>query len=185
MSSNGTDFRVTGMTELLAVLAEAQGLSLKRTTESSLKSSGKNLVTAIRREAPTGPAPHTSAQKGKRGRKGPLAQKVTTKVLRPRHGEIAAINTGPRAWYKHFVIRGTKPHIISATSRSGEQAPGSDVRSMNRGTLKVGDRFVFRVHHPGARANDFVHRAARGQGDRITADLKANVELKLRAAAGL
>lgn len=56
----------------------------------------------------------------KRGRRGPLAKTVTAKNAR-KSGfktqgiagrEFAAINVGPRAWYRHFKIKGTRRGMV-------------------------------------------------------------------------
>lgn len=201
---SGVDFRITGVGELLASLAVLDEAGLRSLATQSMKRSLKGTVTAIRREAPQGPAPHTSAARGKRGRKGPLSRTVTVRTIRRRSGELVALQVGPRAWYKHFVIRGTAAHVITARDSEGVAAESADVRRINRfeaggytsdransrKALRLAkaarSRFVFRVQHPGARGNDFVARAARGQGEHIRhaliADLRVRVETAARAA---
>lgn len=195
------DFRVTGLDELLAALGDLDRKGLQNIAASSLKRSTPGLVRAVRREAPTGPSPHVSAARGKRGRKGPLSRNVTARKVRARQGELVAISVGPRAWYKHFVIRGTRPHVIAAQGADGARAGSSDIRRINRyeaggytsdransrKALRLAraasGRFVVRVRHPGARGNDFVRRAARGQAGPLRQALARDIEARFAAKA--
>lgn len=190
-----TDLRITGMDELLASLGALDEKGMRKLATQSIKRSLKGTVEALKREAPRGPAPHRSSAKGRRGRKGPLSRNVTVRSLRRRTGELVALQAGPRAWYKHFVIRGTKAHVIEARAADGSRATSSEVRRINRfesgyyrtrkghlGALLISSRFVFRVRHPGASGNDFVSRAASGQGERVRDALAKDMAIRVEAA---
>lgn len=193
---SGVDLRITGIDGVLAALGELDEAGLRKLATQSMKRSLKGTVDAIRREAPKGPAPHRSSARGRRGKKGPLSRNVTVRTIRRRSGEMVALQVGPRAWYKHFVIRGTRSHVIQASDRSGSVAQGADLRRINRfesghyltrkgrlGAMLVHSRFVFRVRHPGAHGDDFVARAARGQGERVRAALVDDMRTRVEAAA--
>lgn len=204
MSGSGIDIRVTGLDEVLAALGALDHKGLTKLASASMKRSSKGLITAIRREAPIGPSPHASSDRGKRGRKGPLSRNVTARQVRTRQGEMVAISVAPRAWYKHFVIRGTRRHVIEA-SAGGVRATGSQVRAINRlerdeyvsarvvrrrgevigrtRALIIANTFRTRVEHPGARGDDFVARAARGQVAVFRAALARDIEARFEAAA--
>ena len=112
-------------------------------------------VPAIKAKAPSGPPPHTSAARGKRGRKGPLSRNVTVQKAQRRRGdEITAVNVGPRAWYRHFVIQGTERHSLAKGAR--------------RDAGRYQDRPPI---HPGSKANDFVQDAVRSIGPAMSAEL--------------
>lgn len=193
------DFQVSGLEELLAGLGALDHKGIQNLATASLKRSSAGLVRAVRREAPVGPSPHVSSAKGKRGSKGPLSRNVTARKLRTRQGELVAISVGPRAWYKHFVIRGTRPHIIEARDAGGVRAESADIRRINRyeaggytsdransrHALRLAraaqGRFVSRVRHPGARGNDFVSRAARGQAGPLRMALARDIEARFAA----
>lgn len=199
--SGDVDFRVTGIAELLAGLGALDQKGLAKLATASMKRSTKGLQDAIKRDAPRGPEPHASARRGKRGKKGPLSRTVTTRTIRKRQGEMVALQVGPRAWYKHFVIRGTRRHVIEATDSSGARAGSDSLRRINRfaaggytsgsansrkaRALAIGDsrRFVFRVHHRGARGNDFVSRAARGRQHQIRDALARDIATRFEAAS--
>lgn len=123
--------------------------------EAELTAAAKTvIVPAIQQAAPKGPAPHRSAMRGKRGRRGPLSKTVTVitnkRKYRRNNTEVGAVNVGPRAWYRHFVIQGTRPHglLRGAKLRTGSLQDESKRRNW---------------FHPGATPNDFVGRAVKGK----------------------
>ena len=153
------DFRVQvkGVVEFHRALKTMQQPMLTQVVGASMKeSSTQVLVPAIKAKAPPGPAPHTSAERGTRGRKGPLSKTVTTRKAKARGRrdarEMVAYNTGPRAWYRHFVIQGTQRHSLY---------PGARVR-----TGRYQDRGLI---HPGSKDNNFVEEAVSGKQLQVAA----------------
>lgn len=151
------DFRteLKGLVEFQRGLRSMQQPELKNTVQRSMSDAARTiLVPAIKSKAPRGPAPHTSAAKGKRGREGPLSRNVTVKQARKRdarvNNEMVSMNTGPRAWYRHFVIQGTQPHSL---------AKGASVRKGLR--QNVGRQ------HPGSQDNNFVEEAVTGKNTEL------------------
>jgi hypothetical protein len=128
------------------------------------------MVPAMKAATPIGP--------GKRGRNphapGTLQRSMRATRARKRPGEMVAVKVGPRtttgsrstrAWYAHFVVRGTKPHLISAPGLSPRT-----IRRINRGITRGEARALAfngiirsAVRHPGARANDGYVRAGRSR----------------------
>lgn len=118
------------------------------------------IVPAIQGEAKSASkySPSRSRTRGKQGRRGPLAKTVTVKnnkrKYRRNSTEVAAVNVGPRAWYRHFVVQGTRRHSL---------AKGAKLR-----TGKFQDRGRI---HPGAKPNDFVGRAVKGKDAALTREM--------------
>lgn len=96
---------------------------------------GKLMRDKLRDEAPT--------------RSGNMRRRITYKTNLNGDGVEVRFN-GP--WYTHLVTKGTKEHDIWAGFYTGK----SDAR-----WLFFEGSGVTHVTHPGARANDFVHRAYR------------------------
>ncbi|MBX3031913.1 MAG: HK97 gp10 family phage protein [Chloroflexi bacterium] len=132
-------FRVTGIDELLATLGALDEKGMRALATKSMKRSTKGLETAIKRAAPVGTGHRRSSQVGKKGKRGPLARNVTTRSIRRRQGELVALQVGPRAWYKHFVIRGTRRHVIEAYDAQGGRAERSNLAEV-RAAQKAGIR---------------------------------------------
>lgn len=113
-------------------------------------------------------SPGPGRNRGKRGKRGPLAKTVTVisnlRKYRRNHTEFAAVNVGPRAWYRHFVIQGTQPHSVLKSA---------DVKA---GRLQAEGRKQHRFH-PGAKPNDFVARAVKGKDAALTGVL-GNVPMR-------
>lgn len=77
---------------------------------------------------------------------GNLQGSVRHKAMKKRYGIGSVVAPmGQKAAHRHLVMFGTKEHAIHG--RSG-------------GFLRIGDRYLRSVRHPGARANPFVDRAA-------------------------
>ena len=108
-------FTVKGIKDLKRGFRSLQQPELKQITQPALKEgSQKFVVPAIKQEAKLANeySPSKSRLIGKRGRKGPLARNVTTKLVKRRHlkkhNALVAYSTKPNAWYRHFVIKGTR-----------------------------------------------------------------------------
>jgi hypothetical protein len=159
---------VRGLQEALAALGVfVQPSIFNKMIEVELRAAAQAvIVPAIQKEAPIGPSPHKSAARGKRGKKGPLAKTVTVisgqRRYRRNSTEFAAVNVGPRAWYRHFVIQGTQPHTL--------RGPKGTYRMDGHGTAKVPPKGLA-PWHPGGRPNDFVNRAVQGKDAPLTAAL--------------
>jgi len=162
------DFKVTGMAEWLAALNSLQGPELKKGTTKAMKGAMRSvLVPAMKRQLQSdirSPGSHRGP-KGKAGRTGPLASKVTVRTIRTRSGELVALSVGPRAWYKHMFLRSTRPHVI---------------RARNGRALLVGGEPRFEVQHPGSRGHSSVYRAARGQASSIQRQLAHDMEQQVQ-----
>ena len=96
------------------------------------------------------------------GRTGNLRDAVRHKAMRKRYGIGSVVAPmGKKARHRHLVTGGTKPHVIAGP-------PG--------GFLRIGDRYLRSVHHPGARANPFVDRAAAGMASASEPAFIARIE---------
>lgn len=84
----GISVRVEGLPRVLASLDYREGRQLLARTKLGLRSGGSVLVAPMRREAPV--------------RTGVLRRSVSVRTARD-----GSVSVGPRAWYRHFVIRGT------------------------------------------------------------------------------
>lgn len=195
------DLKVAGITELIAGLETLQGPELRKVITDSLSRTARGVVVPAMRRQMASDFKRTGSHKDrkgvspKRGQGGPAESNVTVRSTRKRHGELVALGVGPRAWYGHFPIGGTKPHVISATGRGpfGRQAPSSVVRSINReytgrttrssGALTRTGRALYiqgyyreRVQHPGSRGTDSITRAVRGITDQLDARYGADLQ---------
>lgn len=82
------------------------------------------------------------------GSAGNLQRVTRYKRFRARTGAIGVVIAamGRTAFYRRFVVGGTKPHLILPKAVGGR--------------LKILGGFATAVHHPGAKPNDYVGRAA-------------------------
>jgi len=150
MPSAPITFTVKGLDDIQRGFRSLRQPELTRTAKPAFAEGSKKVfVPEVRRQAPRGPSPHKSAARGTRGRKGPLHKNVTTRLLPRgrlpasiRSSVLFAYGTSPRAWYRHFVIKGTQRHSLAR----GARVKGNVNQSM-------------RPIHPGSRGNDFVGRA--------------------------
>ena len=163
-----TDFEFTGVADFLSAIEGLQGKELERATRDAFKKVATRVaVPEVKSRIPSGPPPHKSAAKGGRGAKGPLNKSVTARTGKPRRDETAAVTIGPRAWYKHFYIKGTAKHVIEAHDAAGASATTGQMRTINsleagrfqldetkRRALAVSGRFYARVYHPGGKPHD-------------------------------
>ena len=200
------DVQVAGLKELVEGLRTMQDpKAQKRIIGDSLAKTGKAVVIPALRQQMASDFKKRGVHRNKRGvtsgrgKGGPAERNVTARRSRLRNGELVAVNFGPRAWWSHFPITGTKPHVIAATGRGpfGRQAPSSVVRSINRqytgrtnrsnGDLTRTGKALFiqgyyreRVQHPGSRGTDSIRKAVQGVvprlNERYAADLSAAYE---------
>jgi len=149
--ASGMTMEVTGLAKMTRRLQGLQGPALRNKCRDYVqKESRAILVPAVKAVIPRGKdSPWTRYPTGKPKSSGPMWKKVTTRTIRTRSGELVAVSTKPRTYYTHMVIGGTKPHEIVA------------------GGLFKGAH----IHHPGARANDFMQRAAQGKSEVIRTGL--------------
>jgi hypothetical protein len=153
-----TVVQVEGLQQVLRRMDGLRGRELEKRIAGVITSSlRKDVVPAMRAAAPV-------SSRGMGGRNphapGTLKRAIDVRVARKRTGEMVALRAGPsgrrgpastRAWYAHFPVRGTKPHLISAPGLSS-----SAVRRINRsGARALAFNGIIRgaVMHPGARAN--------------------------------
>jgi hypothetical protein len=153
-------FTIKGLDDIARGFKALKQPELTRTAKPAYaEASKKVLIPEIKKMAPRGPSPHRSAARGTRGKKGPLSRNVTTRLMKKsqipasvRANVLFAYGTSPRAWYRHFVIKGTQRHSV---------AKGADVKKNLRQDVPP--------IHPGARPDDFVARAqTRGQAPFVT-----------------
>lgn len=116
---------ITGLEELRAELAKLEPGPLKKTLQKGTTAGAKLLKPHVVAAAPR--------------RTGKLRKSVFAgQAKRERPASIVKV----RAWYRHFVILGTKPHRIRFPD---QKAAGV---SKSRGNIR----------HPGAKANPFIDR---------------------------
>lgn len=84
--------RLVGLEQALAALDRQSGRSLERRVVLGMRTGAQMLVAPIRAQAPK--------------RTGYLARSVKVRT-----GRGGSVSVGPRAWYRHFIIRGTKRGI--------------------------------------------------------------------------
>lgn len=159
--------QIQNLDRFYARLSALRGEPLAKTVQKSLQSALRKTVVQIIRGGTYfgghGHGPH-------HGPPGRLLKAVDARAAKKRPGEMAAVKVGPggkqganKAWYAHFVVRGTKPHLITASGWGGGSATRV-VRKANRGealALTVAGTLVKTVNHPGARANPFINKGLR------------------------
>ncbi len=95
------------------------------------------------------------------GKTGNLRGSVRHKAMRRSYGIGSVVAPmGTKAHHRHLVVAGTKPHIIPGP-------PG--------GFLRIGDRYLRSVRHPGARPNPFIDRAAGAMGGAAEAAFEGRI----------
>lgn len=213
MSRTDFDMEVSGLKEMVTGLRTLQGPELPKVIEASAGRTMRAVVVpAMRRQMSADfkdKGSHREPKKadgsGERakprpGRSGPAERNVTVRKLRKRSGEIVALKAGPRAWYAHFPIAGTKAHVIRARGAFGE-ATSSDVRKINRlargeyrfttrdlqggkvskaymRALVINGLYRQQVSHPGSRGTNSIQKAVQG----VTPQLNARYAGDLQAA---
>lgn len=115
------DIQVAGLKELIAGFEQLQDRNtLRSVIGGSLAESGRaTVVPAIKRQMSAdfkrkGSHRNPRGVENGRGQGGPAEKNVTARRARLRSGELVAINFGPRAWWSHFPIGGTKAHSLAA-----------------------------------------------------------------------
>lgn len=103
MTAPQFDFRFDqrDLDRALKRLDKWHGSPLKKRMDKALQAGLTLLVNPIRATA----ARHT--------RTGATVRSVKVKSLRKRWNEVAAYSVGPRTWYKHFVIAGTRRGVTA------------------------------------------------------------------------
>lgn len=180
-----TDFKTTGVATILYNLDELRGRKLQSTTARALGAgAGKVFGPAIAAATPHKYGGHG----GEYPTKGLLKrrQQITSRRVKTRPGELVAISIKPRQWFFKFVVGGTKSHLIHAANAALLRvASGRTVRAMNQRPGSVRALFfhgIFRtlVHHPGAKPDDYIRRAAQGKGPALMHELDIALKKKLK-----
>lgn len=176
-------FQIKGLNVLLGQMTAMQGRGFQKSASKSMAKVMRTIVVpALKTAAPHG-APNRN-KKVKAGRKGPVGRNITVRSVRKRRGEFVALSAGPRAFYAHFGIVGTKDHIIGVNRRRGDggrylaevqldagrgrtyTVSGRASRGFNRAghvpALSVQGRFYSVVRVRGVKPNDWVGRASAG-----------------------
>lgn len=194
------DMQVSGLKEFVTGL-HTLGEALPKVLESSASRSIRGVVIPamkrqmsadFKREGSHKPPRNDdgTVSKPKRGRSGPAERNVTVRKLRRRQGEVVALAAGARAWYAHFPIAGTRPHVIQARGIRGALASGASVRAINRlqsGGLRTGSRsanrallisgvYTTRVMHPGSRGTDSIRKAVHGVAEQMNTRYVADLQ---------
>lgn len=189
-------FEITGLNVVLGQMSSCQGRGFQKGAARQMKKVMQLVVVpALRAGAPRGAANRN--KNVKRGRGGPENRNITVRQARLRPGEFVALSAGPRAFYAHFGIVGTKDHVIGvnrvrgAGGRYGVEAKlpgargrsytvsGRRSRSFNRGTagkrdaLLVAGHFYSLVRVKGVKPNDWVGRAAASKSEQALQMLAA------------
>jgi hypothetical protein len=120
-------FTVKGLADIQRGFRTLQRPELSRVTKPAFGDGSKKiLVPEVKAQAKSARrySPGPSRNRGKRGKKGPLASKVTTRLVKRsnmpasvRANQLFAYSTAPRAWYRHFVIKGTQQHSVRKGAR--------------------------------------------------------------------
>lgn len=120
--------------EVRAALAKATAPALNKTLQRGTAAGAKFLSPKVKAEAPR--------------RTGTLRKAIrASKARRERPASI--VKVGKKAWYEHFVIKGTKAHRIRFPDQKAAGVPKAQGN----------------IAHPGAKANPFVDRAGERYGD--------------------
>jgi hypothetical protein len=121
--------------------------SVKRTLRAAASAYGRTLKPILQAATPV-------ARPGNPYATGPgnLQRSTRFKRMRASYGiGVVIAPMGRSAFYRRFVVGGTKPHVILPRSQGGR--------------LAIAGGFATAVHHPGARANPYVARAGHlGEG---------------------
>lgn len=121
--------------------------AVKRTLRAGASAFGRAAKPIVRAEIPVAPPGNPYAKSA-----GNLARQVRYRRFHARFGIGVVVGPiGRSAFYRRFVAGGTKAHLI-LPKRLG-------------GRLKVVGGFARAIHHPGAKANDFIGRAERRATD--------------------
>jgi hypothetical protein len=184
--------QVTGVADVIAALEEVSGRKLKSTTARVMGQGARSIVApAIAAATPHRFGGHAGPNDPNPTR-GLLSKRsqITSRQVRLRPQEIAAVSIKPRSWFYHMVAGGTKPHIVGARGVAGI-APRGVVQSIsrgfsgNRGASLRGQALFFKgiyatvVHHPGSPPNPYVAQAAQGVGGQIAGGISTALQKEL------
>lgn len=121
---------ILGEREVHEMLAKAMDPQLKRTLQKATTASAKFLKPKAQANAPR--------------RTGKLRRSISATQAK-RERPAAIVKARPKvAWYRHFVIKGTKPHRIRFPDQKARGVPKSEGN----------------IEHPGAKANPFIDRTS-------------------------
>lgn len=137
LTAGGLIAQLDGADEVIAKLTQFEGAELDAIMKKGLQARGRVLSKAIR--AGFHPRGHGKTP-------GRMLKSIRSKTLR---GSPPAVVVGPMAPYRQFVIRGTRPHVVSSLGKHAL-------------AIASGGRFARVIHHPGARANPFVATSIAG-----------------------
>ncbi len=156
---NAITITVKGIKDLRRGLRSLQQPEFQATIQPAFKeASRKFVVPAIKNEAKTANdySPSRSRLRGKRGQKGPLAKKVTTKLVKRRHlkehNALFAYSTKPRAWYAHMVIKGTKVRPSHPRGSKSNDMSDRAARSTRSSVINFAHRAMHRNYLRRAKA---------------------------------
>jgi hypothetical protein len=162
-----TDVHITGIKELLEGFTHLQGPALAKEAEKIGGAAARGtFVRAMKEEERQSIRGHGKPnRKGKDGApyKGldakPMEEGITARKVRKRAGEMYAWAVGPRKFTRYWVVRGTRPHEITAGARRDGHG---QIKAAGKGARALHIAGVYRqsAQHPGARPNPFVFRAA-------------------------
>lgn len=199
------DIQVAGLKELIAGFEQLQDRNtLRSIIGGSLAESGRaTVVPAIKRQLSAdfkkkGSHRNPRGVDNARGQGGPAERNVTARRARLRGGELVAINFGPRAWWSHFPIGGTKAHSLAAKrdgrSRFSVLPFAADPTAGRRARKGIGARAIrfsgaagassvrgsvranAGLHSPGTRGTDSVHKAVQGVVPALNARYVADLQ---------
>ena len=155
------DIDVRGVPEVQRALSQLSGSpEAKRALQKASTAGAKTLKPYVQAEAP-------------RGATGKLRKSVSSRQAR-KERPAAVVSARPRvAFYRHMVIRGTKPHMIRFPNQKAAGVPRSEGN----------------ISHPGIRrGNDFIARGFEAGRDaaesKIEQTMVEHVEAVARANGG-
>jgi HK97 gp10 family phage protein len=129
------DIDVRGVDDVLKLLGKVEGAPLKKTLQRATSASAKYLKPKVQAAAPR--------------KTGKLRKSISASQAK-RERPAAIVKARPKvAFYRHMVIRGTKPHRIRFPD---QKAAGIPKTSGN-------------IQHPGAKANPFIEETSRQYRD--------------------
>lgn len=209
MARTDFDVQVAGLKELVQGLRTMQDRGKQRQIiGDSLSRTGRAVVIpAMKRQMAAdfkkkGSHKNPRGVENGRGQGGPAERNVTARRGRLRSGELVAVGFGPRAWWSHFPIIGTRAHSLeakrpgrspysvipamsnAAAGRRARRAMGVRAISFSGPTGPAMTRGAVRANRglrsPGTRGTDSIRKAVQGVvprlNERYAADLNAAYE---------
>lgn len=133
---------IRGLRETQAALSKLEAAPLKKVEQKATQAGVKALKPYVVKETPK-----------RTGRMRKSVSAATAKRDRP--ASIVKFKTGSKgAWYRHFVIQGTKAHRIRFPDQKAAGIPKAQGN----------------IPHPGAKANDIIGRAWASGGETAAMD---------------